>query len=122
MIITDEQVEIALSYLNMVPHPLAKARKDVVDAETRARRSFASAPSVAGANAESGLPDARARRFLSAFFNASTLANLTRVSVRKLSQPAAPLITLLSQPGSCMPQAIETLALESLGWLEPGRG
>lgn len=43
MIVTEEQVEIALSYLNMVPHPLAKARKDVVDAETRARRSFASA-------------------------------------------------------------------------------
>jgi hypothetical protein len=43
MIVTEERVEVALSYLNMVPHPLALARKDVADAENRAKRSFAKA-------------------------------------------------------------------------------
>lgn len=43
MIVTDERVELALSYLNMDPHPLALARKDVTDAENRARQTFARA-------------------------------------------------------------------------------
>lgn len=43
MIVTDEKVEIALSYLNMDPHPLALARKDVTDAETKAKQAYARA-------------------------------------------------------------------------------
>lgn len=43
MIVNEERVEVALSYLNMDPHPLALARKDVTDAENRARREFARA-------------------------------------------------------------------------------
>lgn len=43
MIVTEDRVELALSYLNMDPHPLALARKDVTDAENRVRREFARA-------------------------------------------------------------------------------
>lgn len=43
MIVDDHKIELALDYLNMVPHPLALARKDVTDAENRARQAFARA-------------------------------------------------------------------------------
>ena len=43
MIVNQERVELALDYLNLDPHPLALARKDVTDAENRARQSFARA-------------------------------------------------------------------------------
>lgn len=43
MIVNAARVELALDYLNMDPHPLALARKDVTDAENRARREFARA-------------------------------------------------------------------------------
>ncbi len=41
MIVTEDQVETALAYLNDDPHPLALAKKDVVDAENRAKVIFA---------------------------------------------------------------------------------
>lgn len=43
MIADDGKVEVALSYLNMDPHPLALARKDVTDAENKARQAYARA-------------------------------------------------------------------------------
>jgi hypothetical protein len=43
MIVNDDKAEIALSYLNMDPHPLALARKDVTDAENKARQAYARA-------------------------------------------------------------------------------
>lgn len=41
MIVNDDKVEIALSYLNMDPHPIALARKDMTDAENAAKQAFA---------------------------------------------------------------------------------
>lgn len=52
MIVTDEKVEIALSYLNMDPHPLALARKGMTDAENKARQVFARAFIGAGGSVE----------------------------------------------------------------------
>lgn len=43
MIVTEQRVELALDYLNLDPHPLALARKDVTDAENRVRQEFAHA-------------------------------------------------------------------------------
>ena len=43
MIVTDDMVERALTYLNEQPHPLARARKDVLVAENKARQIFARA-------------------------------------------------------------------------------
>lgn len=41
MIVADDTVEKALQYLAIDPHPIALARKDVVDAESSAKRTFA---------------------------------------------------------------------------------
>lgn len=43
MIVADDTVSKALAYLADDPHPLALARKDVVDAENEAKRVFAKA-------------------------------------------------------------------------------
>ncbi len=43
MIVTDSNVQAALEYLSVDPHPLALARKDVVDAENKAKQDFARA-------------------------------------------------------------------------------
>lgn len=52
MIATDDRVELALSYLSMDPHPLAIARKDVTDAETKVRQTFARAFMAADGSVE----------------------------------------------------------------------
>lgn len=41
MIVDEEHVAVALDYLAMDPHPLALARKELVDAENAAKRAFA---------------------------------------------------------------------------------
>lgn len=43
MIVTDNNIHDALEYLAIDPHPLALARKDLTDAESRAKRAFAEA-------------------------------------------------------------------------------
>lgn len=43
MIVDEEKVALSLDYLNIAPHPLALARKDVVDSENKARRVYARA-------------------------------------------------------------------------------
>ena len=40
MIVTDANIHDALAYLAIDPHPLALARKDVVDAENKAKQIY----------------------------------------------------------------------------------
>ena len=41
MIVSEKNISDALAYLAIDPHPLALARKDVVDAESKSKRIFA---------------------------------------------------------------------------------
>ncbi len=43
MIVTDDNIHDALAYLAIDPHPFALARKDVVDAENKAKQIYARA-------------------------------------------------------------------------------
>jgi hypothetical protein len=43
MIVTEQMVEQALAYLNEQPHPLARARKRLLDAENKAKQLYAKA-------------------------------------------------------------------------------
>ena len=43
MIVSDENVEAALAYLNDDPHPLSRARKELTQRENQRREAFAQA-------------------------------------------------------------------------------
>ena len=58
MIVADDTVEKALAYLAIDPHPIALARKDVMDAENMSKEKFAAA--VLGAEGSVAMKEAQA--------------------------------------------------------------